>query len=136
MFKVKVITPIGVYTELDATILDIVSIDGMRGVLTDHMPLVTMIDIGVMTIGNDKTNPPYRYDYTTGTGVLYFCDNVATVLVETIESSDEIDLNRAMNALKRSESRMASINKQDIDIERARRAYRRAKNRVNLGSRK
>jgi len=136
MFKVKVITPIGVYNELDATILNIISIDGMRGVLSNHMPLVTMIDIGIMTIGNDQANPPYRKDYTTGTGVLYFCDNVATVLVETIESSDEIDIQRAMDALKRSESRMAIINKQDVDFERARRAYRRAKNRLNLGNRK
>lgn len=136
MFKVKIITPNGEYTELDATILNVMTTNGMRGILTDHMPLVAMIDVGWLTIANEELAPGYRYDYATGTGVLYFNDNLATVLVETIERSDEIDLDRAEEALRRSESRMASIDTQNIDVERARRAYRRAKNRIRVKTEK
>ncbi|MEA5026813.1 ATP synthase epsilon chain [bioreactor metagenome] len=132
MFTVKVITPDGLYAELEATILDIMTPDGMRGILSNHMPLVTMISVGKMTIGNDESNPNYRYDYATGTGMLYFHDNLATVLVESVERSDEIDLARAEAALERSVSRMAAIETGNVDIERAKRAYRRAKNRISI----
>ncbi|MDD2591264.1 MAG: F0F1 ATP synthase subunit epsilon [Erysipelotrichaceae bacterium] len=132
MFKVKIITPMGEYTELDATILNVTTTNGMRGILTDHMPLVAMIDIGILTIANEDVKPSYRYNYATGTGMLYFHDNLAQVLVETIERSDEIDLTRAEAALKRSESRMASIDKHNIDVERAKRAFRRARNRIRV----
>ena len=75
MFHVKIVTPKGLYEELDATILNVVTPDGMRGILSNHMPLVTMIDIGRMSIGNEQSNPPYRYEYATGKGTLYFKDN-------------------------------------------------------------
>lgn len=132
MFKVKVITPRGIYSELEATILNITTPEGMRGILSNHMPLVTMIDVGKMTIGNEIAQPAYRYDYATGSGMMYFNDNLATVLVETIERSDEIDLKRAEAAMQRSETRIASIDKGNIDVERAKRAYRRAKNRISI----
>ena len=132
MFHVKIVTPKGLYEELDATILNVVTPDGMRGILSNHMPLVTMIDIGRMSIGNEQSNPPYRYEYATGKGTLYFKDNYATVLVDTIEKSDDIDLARAQEALQRAEERLHRINDKNIDMERARRAHRRAKNRIKI----
>lgn len=132
MFHVKIVTPKGLYEELDATILNVVTPDGMRGILSNHMPLVTMIDIGRMSIGNEQSNPPYRYEYATGKGTLYFKDNYATVLVDTIEKSDDIDLARAQEALQRAEERLHRINDKNIDMERARRAHRRAKNRIKV----
>jgi len=132
MFRVKIVTPKGLYEELDATILNVVTPDGMRGILSNHMPLVTMIDIGRMSIGNEQSNPPYRYEYATGKGTLYFKDNYATVLVDTIEKSDDIDLARAQEALQRAEERLHRINDKNIDMERAKRAHRRAKNRIKI----
>ena len=83
MFKVKIITPQGVYGEADASILNVRTTDGMRGILSNHMPLVTMLVDGEMTVGNDQANT--RVNYHTGQGILYFHDNLATVLVDSIE---------------------------------------------------
>lgn len=85
MFKVKIITPKGVYGEIDATILNVQTSDGMRGILSNHMPLVTMLKDGQMTIANDQGTMPYRYNYHNGQGILYFQENLATVLVDLIE---------------------------------------------------
>lgn len=91
MFKVRVITPNGVYGEEDATILNITTPDGMRGILTNHMPIVTPIDIGRMSIGLDSDNYSYRYEYATGNGLLYFRNNKATILLDEIYRSDYLD---------------------------------------------
>lgn len=130
MFNVKIITPTGMYGYLNATILNITTLDGMRGILSNHMPLVTMIDIGKMTIGNDDEIPAYRYDYATGKGLLYFEDNLAVILLNTIERKDEIDLDRAEKSLQRAEQRLK--NKSDVDVERALKSKQRAKNRIKI----
>ncbi|MBR2685715.1 MAG: ATP synthase F1 subunit epsilon [Erysipelotrichaceae bacterium] len=91
MFKVKIITPIGLYDELEATILNVTTPAGMRGILSNHMPIVTTLDVGKVTIGLESPTHSYRYDYVSGKGILYFRDNMATVLVDDIERSDEIN---------------------------------------------
>ena len=49
MIHVRIITPKGIYKEFDTPILNIPTVDGERGLLPNHMPLVTMLQIGAMS---------------------------------------------------------------------------------------
>lgn len=127
MFKVKVVTPHGLYRILETSILNVVTTDGQRGILTNHVPLVTMLTISKMT----TTEQDQRYEYAISGGMLYFKDNLATILTDTIERSDEIDVERAEEAKKRAQERLSS--KGEIDTLRAEMALRKAINRISVG---
>lgn len=96
MFLVKVITPHGVYGETEATILNVTTPDGVRGILSNHMPIVTPIAIGKMSLGMEGDSYSYRYNYATGSGMLYFRNNSATVLVDEIARADEIEVDEVL----------------------------------------
>ena len=123
---VRVLTPEGVYKELDTPILNIDTIDGARGILPNHMPLVTSVTIGRMsTEENGK-----REEYAVSGGLLYFRDNNAEILTDAIESKEEIDVDRAERAKKRAEERLAQVHKEELDFKRAELALKRALNRL------
>ena len=96
MFLVKVVTPHGVYGETEATILNVTTPDGVRGILSNHMPIVTPITVGKMSLGMEGDSYSYRYNYATGSGVLYFRNNFATVLVDEIARADEIEVDEVL----------------------------------------
>jgi len=58
---VRVLTPEGVYKELDTPILNIDTIDGARGILPNHMPLVTSVTIGRMSTEETESGKNMRF---------------------------------------------------------------------------
>ncbi len=125
--KCRIVTPGGVYRETECSILNVKTIDGERGILSNHMPLVTMLEIGKMNFVSSQG----REEFAVAGGMLYFQDNVATILTDAIEEKDEINLDRALAAKKRAEDR---LNRKDgnLDIRRAELALKRAINRINV----
>ena len=66
-----------------------------------------------------------------GMAISYFKDNLAKVIVETIEDKNSIDLQRAEAAKQRALDRLNS-NNPSIDVERARIALNKALNRIDI----
>ncbi len=130
MIHCRIVTPKGVYKEMDASIINIVTTDGERGILPNHMPLVTMLKIGKMT----TEEPDGREEYAVAGGLFYFRDNLAEILTDAVESKDEIDVERAESARQRAERRLAS-NNPNYDIQRARIALEKALNRLSVSGR-
>lgn len=123
----RIITPRGVYKEMDTPILNLDTVDGQRGILPEHMPLVTVLKIGKMsTVENDV-----REEYAVAGGVVYFRDNQAEILTDAIENKNEIDMERAENARKRAERRINSGNP-NYDLKRAEIALQKALNRLSF----
>ncbi len=127
MIHVRIVTPKGIYKEFDTPILNIPTVDGERGLLPNHMPLVTMLTIGVMS---SEENGQRNY-YAITNGLFYFNDNVAEIMTDTIENRDEIDLDRASLAKARAEKRLQSSDP-NIDQKRAELALKRALNRIRV----
>ena len=127
MIHVRIITPKGIYKEFDTPILNIPTVDGERGLLPNHMPLVTMLQIGAMSSIEDVK----RNYYTIFNGLFYFRDNVAEIMTDTIENSSDIDLDRALSAKERAEKRLASHDS-NVDQKRAELALKRALNRIHV----
>ena len=127
---VRVATPEGLYKEFDTTILNIQTEDGDQGILPDHMPLVTMLKIGIMSSVEDNV----RNTYAVAGGLFYFRNNVAEILTDAIENKNEIDAARAQKALTRAEDRLKSKDP-NIDMKRAEVALKKAMNRITVSSR-
>lgn len=130
MIHCRIVTPKGVYKEMDASIINIVTTDGERGILPNHMPLVTMLKIGKMT-AEESTG---RQEYAVAGGLFYFRDNLAEILTDAVESKEEIDIERAESARQRAEKRLAA-NNPNLDIQRARIALEKALNRLSVSGR-
>lgn len=84
--------------EVDAVIAP--STEGQIGILSDHTPLVTTLDIGVLIVRKDGEEEVF----TIAGGVLEVSGNIVTVLADVGERLDEIDLERAEAAKERAET--------------------------------
>ena len=127
MIKTKIVTPEGVYREFETAILNVRSTDGQRGILPNHMPTVLLLEISRLETKEEGK----KKQYAIAGGMLYFENNVATILVDSIESQEEIDEQRALAAKSRAEER---LNRKDpnVDIRRAEVALHKAINRINV----
>lgn len=128
MFTIRIITPEGFYGQYEASILNVKTTDGNIGILPNHMPLVAILETSIMNFVDDYKD---RRLFAIGDGVLYFENNIAQVLVNTCESRDEIDFQRARAAHDRAEKRLSSEHP-GIDFKRAEKSLKKAKNRLSL----
>ncbi len=128
MIHCKIVTPLGVYQDLEASMINIVSVNGQLGILPRHMPLVTMLKISEMSI---LTQNQKRERYAISGGMFYFENDEATILCDAIENENEIDLKRAVAAKERAEKRI-SANDPNIDLRRAELALSKALNRIRV----
>ncbi len=101
--------------------------DGQLGILPMHAPLMTMLKPGELTVRKDGEN---MYVAVSG-GFMEVLGNKVSVLADACERSDEIDEQRAEQAVQRAQERLANLGS-DMELERAVSALRRAQVRVDL----
>src|SRR5216684_1723948 len=112
--QLVVVTPVNQLLSEAVTEVQLPGADGYLGVLPGHAPLITELGIGELT-----------YKTANGqTGLLAIIRGFAevlpervSVLAETAERPEDIDVNRAQQALKRAQELIAKGG--DIDWERA-----------------
>lgn len=97
-------------------------------VLYNHASMVANLQIGILKIENEKGE---ILPYCTSGGILEVKSNKISILTDTIESKEEIDLERAKKSLERGEKRLAE-NAENLDRARAEASIMRAKNRLRL----
>ncbi|MFH0947102.1 MAG: ATP synthase F1 subunit epsilon [Planctomycetota bacterium] len=122
-FQLQVITPERIMYDTRATALIATASDGMLGVLKNHAPLVTPLVPGELVITSSTGE---KQHLAAGEGFLEVCDNKVRVLVDTAETPEEIDAERARQALERAKERLAQRGLKDVDYPRAEAALRRA----------
>jgi F-type H+-transporting ATPase subunit epsilon len=101
--------------------------EGEFGVLRGHAPLLSSVDVGELSFTQDHK----RTHYAVNTGYAEVTASKVTVLVETAERSDQIDLERARRAKQRAEELMGKLPKEDAEFEKIRLALLRAMTRLN-----
>ena len=99
--------------------------DGEFGILPNHIPLMSALDIGVTKI---VQNGKYRY-FTTMGGVFQFKDNEAVILTQTAEDGKDIDVARAREALEKAKAMLVERDA-ELDIKRTEAALARAMARL------
>lgn len=125
LLHIEILTPFGKYLSTDADFLSVTSSVAVLGILPNHTPLITDLGISKLEIKfQGKTEV-----YAIGGGVLNILKNSKVILLlNSIESKNEIDIQRAKKAQKRAEELL--IDKNNIDIARAKTALERALNRI------
>jgi F-type H+-transporting ATPase subunit epsilon len=107
--------------------------DGYLGVLPGHAPLITELGIGELSYHDAEGKESEHIAIVRGFAEV-LPDRV-TVLAETAELAEEIDLQRAKQALERAEKRIASGD-QNIDWDRATIALQRALLRIQVATKR
>jgi len=105
--------------------------DGCLGILPGHAPLITELGIGELTYHAKSSSEPGHLAIISGFAEV-LGDRV-TVLAETAERPEEIDVGRAEEAKKRAEERLASAaSNPDVDWARAAVALQRSLIRIQV----
>ncbi len=102
--------------------------DGQLGILPMHAPLMTMLKPGELTV--KKNGEEDMYVAVSG-GFMEVLGNKVSVLADACERSDEIDEERAQEAIQRAQDRLANRGT-ETELEMAMHSLQRAQVRVNL----
>lgn len=98
---------------------------GEFGILPDHIPFMSALDIGVTKVILNGTSE----FFTTMGGVFQLKDNQALILTQAAEKAEEIDIQRAEEAKKRALERL-ELEEDNLDVQRAEISLARAIARI------
>ena len=97
--------------------------------LYNHAALLSSLEIGKIQI-EDATGQ--HIEFATSGGTVEVRDNKVLILADSVESAEEIDVERTKRAIERAKERLATRGKGDVDILRAELALQRAVNRMKF----
>lgn len=123
----KVVTPDKLFFEGEIDMLVARTIEGDVGILLNHSPLVTILDIGRLVI---KDGDERKIAACAG-GYIDVRNNNITVVSDACEWEEEIDINRAERAKERASKRLED---KSTDTFKAELALKKAINRINVGN--
>jgi len=127
MYLLTIVTPEEIFYENEVTSLIAPGSEGYLGVLTNHA-LITGLVPGKLTV-KDVNNE--EVNFAISGGFMEVFKNQVTILADSVEFVQDIDIERAKGALERARKRLRSKEK-EIDIPRAIAAMKRAENRIYL----
>ena len=132
-FRLEVITPDRVvYSNDQVASVVAPGVEGYLGVLANRAPIVTRLDIGAV----DFRRADGDWDYiAVGGGFMEVFENQVTILADSAELVEEIDVERAERARDRATQRLTSRTP-EVDVERAQAALKRALTRLQVAGRK
>ncbi|MEL3970677.1 F0F1 ATP synthase subunit epsilon [Rossellomorea oryzaecorticis] len=128
--KVNIVTPDGPVYDSEVEMVSTKAQSGELGILPGHIPMVAPLQIGAVRLkkgGNTEL-------VAVSGGFLEVRPEQVTILAQTAETAEAIDVQRAKEAKGRAESRMQA-QQDDVDFRRAELALKRAMNRINVSER-
>ena len=107
-FTVEIITPDKSILNSEATEVTIPSYEGQMGILKDHIPLITFLRPGVISIHSlhDKK-------YFVEEGTVEFSNNNLLILTSTAQDLKELNQNSIENLLNQAEKKLGDNNSSD-----------------------
>jgi F-type H+-transporting ATPase subunit epsilon len=126
---VEIVTPDRVVYRGDARIVVAKGVEGDLGVLPNHIPMVTPLKTAPVLV--KKQNENDEDVIAVSGGIMEVRKDKITILAESAETAEEIDVQRAEAAKERAESRLSEKSAIDVDVRRAEAALQRAVNRLS-----
>ena len=105
----RVIEPERVLYDGEADLVVARIADGDIGVMVDHAPVVSMVEIGAVRITHDDQ----RYVFATSDGFFKVSENLVQILVEEAAPPDEIDVSEAESRVEEAENELSEIREDD-----------------------
>jgi F-type H+-transporting ATPase subunit epsilon len=128
-FQFEIVTPEKLVVRDVAEEMQIPAKNGYIGVLPGHAPLITELAVGEISYRNNG----YTHHLAVAWGFAEVLPDKVTILAETAERAEEIDVKRAEEAKNRAEERLKSGNT-ETDFARAENALQRAETRLHVAS--
>lgn len=125
VFQLDIITPTSIKSFSNVAYLRMPGLDGLIGVQSKHANSIIALDVGEIKI---TINGKDQYFATSG-GFSDIKKESVQLLLETVESVDSIDKERAENALNRAKENYSN---KTMDLHRAKQSIKRAENRLKL----
>ena len=129
-FQLEVISPERIFYDGEVEMVELTPIEGDIGVYASHIPLTTIVAPGIMTIteGGGQLKEAAVLE-----GFMEITQEKVTILAQSCEWPDEIDINRAREAKERAERRIKS-NDENINLSRAELALKKSLVRIGLAN--
>lgn len=123
--ELEIVTPGGVVVRESVDEVEAPGVEGHFGVLPGHRPFMSQLRAGELRYRTGKENHFVAVHW----GFAEVLPNKVTVLVETAERAEDIDLQRAETAKRRAEERLKQFGTA-YDMETARADFERAQARL------
>lgn len=130
--NVNIVTPDGPVYDADVEMVSTKAKSGELGILPGHIPIVAPLAIGVVRLKKGAQTDLV----TVSGGFLEVRPDKVSILAQSAEKSEEIDVERALRAKERAEERLRQASQDNVDFVRAELALKRAINRINLSQNK
>ncbi len=134
-FHIEVVTPRRIVFQGEALAVTLPGVVSPFQVLVNHAPLLTELEVGDLKIVDEKE---HEHHFATSGGFAEVKNNVLTVIAETVESAEEIDVHRAERSRSRAETRIKearATHDRTVDMVRAEAALARSMNRLKVAGR-
>ncbi len=126
-FAIKIVTPERLVVEATAEEMQIPGQKGYLGILPGHAPLITELAVGAITYRSGSITERVSVAW----GFAEILPDKVTILAETAERAEAIDVDRAERAKQRAEERLSKP-ETSLDVERCQVALQRAETRLKV----
>ncbi len=131
LFNLKVVTPDRIFYDGMVSMVELKTTEGDMGILKGHIPLTAVIAPGALTIREaEETKEAALLD-----GIVRVLQDSVTILAQSCEWPQEIDVERANEAKIRAERRLSGKDG-DINFQRAELALKRSLIRLEMAEKK
>ena len=130
-FQIEIVTPEKMVVRDVAEEVQIPGKNGYLGILPGHAPLITELAVGEITYLNGGRT----HRLAVAWGFAEVLPDKVTILAETAERPEEIDINRAQAAKQRAEDEFKN-GKTEEDFARAEDDLKRAETRLEVAGKK
>lgn len=130
--KIRIVTPKREMYNGEADMVIFRTVNGDVGVMHGHIPLITVLGYGMLRIidNNETVKTASMFG-----GFVEVDNEGVSILTDTSEWADEIDVQRAEEAKSRAEQRLGGTKIDDFDEKRAELALKRAIIRLETAKR-
>jgi len=129
--QLEVVTPEKMVVKVAVEEVQIPGKNGYLGILPGHAPLITELAVGEITYRSGGN----AYYLSVAWGFAEILPDKVTILAETAERPDEIDVKRAQAARERAQEHLKT-GKTESDFTRAENELQRAETRLQVAERK
>ena|ERR1039458_8707572 len=119
MIHFQLVTLSGIKFDDDAYEVILPTLDGQIGVLSNHMPLMSVATNGVIAVRRKPRDPEHEMEYFAANGgVIEVADNTLRVLVDEADHTDDISEAEAQKAFETAQKMKAEA-KDQVSLEHA-----------------
>jgi len=124
--QLEIVTPHRTILNEQVDSVSLPGIEGELGILADHIPLLTVMETGILTYSSKEKTQSIAVHW----GYAQVDGNCVRILAELVETLNEIDVNRAKEAEKKAKKYLTSVNSKSSKSEDEKNRFKKYENKL------